>query len=273
MIGAKRFSVWRKMSEASPDRGDVRTIDRAVTLLRLMCTHTQVGWRLTDLANEAGLGVATTHRLLAGLLDAGLVARVPASRRYGLGPLAYLCGTAAAPHYDVDRIASPRLVRCARSLEGTLFLKVRSGDDTVCIARHDAGAPVPALLLEVGGRRPMALTAGGAAILVALPRSQQTRIERSNAVSITSGHRASWASVRRMLARSRAHAFGLNLGDIVPGICAVAVAVPHRGAAPVAALSLALDASTLSERRIETIVYALRSEAVSLEADFARLRY
>jgi DNA-binding IclR family transcriptional regulator len=261
------------MSDRPSDRGDVRTLDRAVALLRLMCTHTQVGWRLTDLANETGLGVATTHRLLAGLLDAGLVTRVPSSRRYGLGPLAFLCGAAAAPHYDADRLSAPLLARCARTLEGTLFLKVRSGDDTVCIARHDAGSPIPALLLEVGGRRPMALTAGGVAMLVALPRAQQSRIERVNAVAIASQHRAPWASVRRMLARSRECGFGLNLGDIVPGLCAVAIAVPRPGALPLASLSLALDAPTLSERRIASIVHALRAAAASLEPEFARLRY
>ena len=261
------------MAAAGPAVPDVRAIDRAALLLRLMCARTQVGWRLVELARAADLGPATTHRLLAALVTAGFASRVAGSRRYCLGPSAFLVGAAAAQHFDVDRIARVPLARAARALQGTLYVKVRSGDESVCIARHDGGAPNPALMLDVGGRRPLALTAGGAAILLGLPRAEQVRIERANAAAIAGQGRATSTAVRRMLARSRRHGFGANLGDIVAGLSAIAVAVPRAGEAPIASLSVAFPVATLGDRRIASIVERLRATAASLEGSLAALRY
>lgn len=271
MLCASKFPDSGKMSATpvSDGTGDTRSLHRAVGLLRLIGTHARVGWRISDLARESGLELGTVHRLLRGLAEDELVARVPGTQRYTLGPLAFLLGIAAAPQFDVDRHARPLLSRTARALGGTLFVKVRSGADSVCIARCDGASPDPSLLLEVGGRRPLCFTAGGVAILMELPRVQQQAIERRNALAIRARGRDQWAGVRRMLQRSRQHGFGVNLGDIVPGISAIAV--PIAGAP--ASLSLALPGPGPSASRIATLTARLRETAASLAPAFAALRY
>lgn len=249
--------------------GDTRSLHRAVALLRLLGTHARVGWRISDLARQSELELGTVHRLLRGLADDDLVARVPGTQRYTLGPLAFLLGLAAAPRFDIDRHARPLLSRAARALGGTLFVKVRSDADSVCVARYDGASPDPSLLLEVGGRRPLCFTAGGVAILMQMPRAGQRAIERRNAIGIRAQGRTEWAGVRRMLQRSRAHGFGVNLGDIVPGISAIAVPVPDTPAS----LSLALPGPGPSEARIAALAARLRDLADGLGPAFASLRY
>ncbi len=112
-------------------RNVTRSIHRAVALLRLLATHTRPGWRLSDLAQHAGLDPATVHRLLASLCDEGLAVRVPDSLRYSVGQTAYELGLAARPFFDLDQLAANGLAALAKELGGTLFLKIRSGVDSL----------------------------------------------------------------------------------------------------------------------------------------------
>ncbi len=261
------------MHDTAPARGNAtRSLKRSVGLLRLLSTHGQVGWRLSDLAQSAKLDPATVHRLLNAMLDERLAARVAGTRRYTLGPLAFELGLAAARHYDLDRLLHERLLAAAKRLQGTLFLKLRSGTDSVCVARHEGTRFEHGLILEVGGRRPLCLTAGGIAMLLRLPRAQQQTIEAAFFVAQAGPAEPRTLGVRHMIARSRQLGFGLNLGDTVPGICAVAVAVCSATGLPVACLSLALARQELPSQESDRIAADLRKLAQELEPKLPELR-
>ena len=259
--------------ETTHTRPDVtRSLHRAVSLLRLLAGHTRIGWRLSDLAKHTELDPATVHRLLTGLCDTGLATRVPGSKHYTLGPLAFELGLAATPYFDLGRLAHARLAALATELHGTIFLKIRSGVESVCLARHDGAGPVPSLLLDVGGRRPLCLTAGGVAMLLPLPPAQQTRIEAANKRTIDQQDAMRWTGVSRMLVRSRDLGFALNLGDIATGISAVSVAIPSDGQAPVASLTLALTGDAVTETTAPYLATRLRIEASAMAPLLMQLR-
>lgn len=257
----------------SPNRTSVtRSLHRSVGLLRLLSTHTQIGWRLSDLAEESGLDLGTCHRLLSALCEEQLATRVPGSRHYTLGPLAYALGVAARPYFDLGAACASRLDALARQLRGSLILKVRSGSDSLCVARHDGIDFGQALMLHVGGRRPLSLTAGGVAMLIRLPQALQDEIQAENRhmIARTAGPRLE--GVQRMLDRSRQVGFGLNLGDIVPDICAVSVPVLHPDGLPAASLSVALAASSLNAARSTALAQRLGEEVARLTPELAKLR-
>ncbi len=252
-----------------------RSLHRAIGLLRLLSSHTRIGWRLSDLAGESGLDPATVHRLLNSLCDEGMVTRVPGSRHYTLGALAFELGLSAAPYFDLGRLARKRLAELTQELGGSLFLKIRSGVDSVCLAREDGQRTVQALMLDVGGRRPLCLTAGGVAILIHLPRAEQKEVEAHNRRTIACGDATRWCGIRRMLERSRPLGFALNLGDIAAGISAVGVPLRSRQGAPIASLTLALAGSRghLSEDQALGLAQRLQREAEALEPLLAQLRF
>jgi DNA-binding IclR family transcriptional regulator len=259
--------------KTTPTHPDItRSLHRAVGLLRLLAGHTRIGWRLSDLAKHTELDPATVHRLLTGLCDAGLATRVPGSKHYTLGPLAFELGLAAAPYFDLGRLAHARLAALATELHGTIFLKIRSGVESVCLARHDGAGPVPSLMLDVGGRRPLCLTAGGVAMLLALPPAEQTRIEADNQRTIDQQETMRWTGVSRMLVRSRELGYALNLGDIATGISAVSVAIPTDGQAPVTSVTLALAGTALTESTAADLAARLRLEASAMAPMLMQLR-
>ncbi len=261
------------MALPKPRSSVTRSLHRSVALLRLLSTHTQIGWRLSDLAGESGLELGTCHRLLAALCEDQLATRVTGSRHYTLGPLAYELGVAARPYFDIGAASETRLAALARQLRGSLILKVRSGPDSLCVARHDGIDFGQALMLHVGGRRPLSLTAGGVAMLIHLPQALQDEIHARNQQTIARTAAPRLEGVRRMLHRSRQVGFGLNLGDIVPAICAVSVAVRRPDGLPGASLSLALAASSLSTARAAALAARLCEEVARLTPELARLRF
>ena len=242
-------------------------------LLRTLSTHTATGWRLSDLADETGLDHTTVHRLLSGLVDERLAGRVAGSRRYTLGALSYELGVAATPYFGLDRLAAPALARLASSTRDIVFLNVRSGFESVCIARHEGRAALKAYTVDVGTRRPLCLSAGGVAILVRLPRAEQAAIEAHNLNSIARRDEARQQAVRRMVRRSRRVGYGLNLADFVPRIAALGVAICNAEGSPVASLSLAAMESDLDEPRRAELLARLRGEAGSIEGLLPKLRY
>lgn len=254
-------------------RTGTQALHRAALLLRLLCTHTSSGWRLTDLALEAGLDHSTTHRLLKGLMAEGLATRCHGSRHYTIGPFAYEMGLTAAPYFSIDSLARDALHKLADGTRTIVFLNVRSAYDSVCVGRYDGQKALMAFTVHVGTRRPLCLSAGGVAIWVSLPQRLQAQIRNANLHTIERSGEARRAAVRNMLRDSRRLGYGLNRGHIIPGITAVGVAIRNAAGEPFASLSLAFLDKEGSEKRRDELCARLRKEAAAIEATLASLRY
>lgn len=136
------------------DGGDspVRSIGRAMRLLKILAGKSHDGVMLIEIAKDAGLGNTTTHRLMAALVDAGFVFQDPATRRYRLGVAAALLGR-QAQRQSMAIVAQVAVDRLASATEDTAFVSVPEGRHAVCIARALGPFPIRSLSLEVGGRR------------------------------------------------------------------------------------------------------------------------
>ena len=144
--------------------------------------------------------------------------------------------------------------------------------ESVCLARHDGVGPVPSLMLDVGGRRPLCLTAGGVAMLIRLPAAEQKQIEAHNRRTITQHDAVRWQGVRQMLTRSRRLSYASNLGDIAAGINAIGVPLSTLTGTPVASLTLAMAGAPLMQAQAEALALRLRGEAEAIAPLLARLR-
>lgn len=242
-------------------------------VLRALSTHAPTGWRLSDLADATQLDHSTVHRMLAVMVQERMASRVPGTRRYALGPLAYELGKASAPYFSLDSLAAPLLSRLANETRSMVFMNLRSGFDSVCIARHEGRHALKAYTVHVGTRRPLAVSAGGVAILIALPRAQQTDIETANLQTLARHGETRRKALQRMLRRSRRLGFGFNLEDIIPGIAALGVAVRSKAGDPVASISLADARTALAESRRSALLQRLQTVALDIEPMLEGLRF
>ncbi|QRG08866.1 IclR family transcriptional regulator [Xanthobacter dioxanivorans] len=251
--------------------GGTQSIERAVALLLLVGRAAPDGARLADLVAQSALPKPTVRRVLLALVRTGLLDQDETTRRYHVGPEAYLLGTLAGSRYGIHALALERLSRIARATGDSVFLSVPRGTLSVCLHREEGTYPIRTHALQAGDRHPLGIGAGGLAILAALPDAEIERSLAANAEALAShypGHTA--PMLREAVAVTRARGYALNPGLYVAGSWGIGVVVRGPDGRPAGALSLAAIESRLSADRQRELVPLLKREAEALEAALGR---
>lgn len=251
--------------------GGTQSIERAVALLMLVGRAGAEGARLADLVASSGLSKPTVRRVLLALVRAGLVDQDEASRRYHVGPEAYVLGTLAARRFGIHALALDGLARIARQSGDCAFLSVPRGTFSVCLHREEGSWPIRTHVLQAGDRHPLGIGAGGLAILAALPDMEAARIIEANAAALAAYPGYSPDLLRRATGEARARGYALNPGLYVAGSWGIGVPVRGADGRPLGALSLAAIESRLGAERQKELVPLLQREAAVLEAKLGGL--
>ncbi len=251
---------------AAPERAGTQSLARGIRLLRLVATRPDFGWRLSDLAAASGQDKATVHRMLACLVDERLVEQRATDRHYLPGPLLYELGLALPAQARFHRHAEQAVQAFARRMAGVALLVLRSGNEYVCSIR--AGSlPLAGLMVYPGTRRPLFTSVGGVAILQTLSDDEARAVLQDNlAQEIARRGPDRLAALQKMRERSARHGFGVNLGDVVPGLHAFAVPVRDAAGKAFASLCLMGPDSLYGEERLGEVEAQLREAAAALHA-------
>jgi DNA-binding IclR family transcriptional regulator len=236
-----------------------QSIERAVALLKELSARGTFGWRLSDLAAHCNLDKGTAHRILNCLQRERLVQQRERDRHYLPGPLLFELSLTLPPLAEFQAACQAPLSRVARRTGGVAFLYLRSGADFVCAARIGATS-IKGLSIQVGTRRPLVSSAGGVAILVALPDEESRRIISENMKRIARFGELRTKSIEKMIRRSQSHGFGVNLGDVVPGINSFGVAVKDSKGAPFASVTVSGASADFPASGIQKVVAVLEEE-------------
>jgi DNA-binding IclR family transcriptional regulator len=243
----------------SRQRSGTQTVERATRLLKEVALRSEVGWRLLDLSAQCGFDRGTTHRLLSCLVRERLVRQHPVNRRYFPGPLLFELGQSLPAHARLVSACGPALNRVAKRLGGTALFYLRSGEDFVCVARADT-APIKALTIDVGTRRPLAVSVGGVAILIALPREAARALIAQNMKRIARFGEVRIRSLKKVIRQSQKRGYGVSQGEIVPGVSAYGVAVRDEAGGPFGSISVVGSTETFPQARVPGVVQALEEE-------------
>ncbi|RYX97815.1 MAG: MarR family transcriptional regulator [Comamonadaceae bacterium] len=265
------------MSEATRPQPDApsgtQSLTRSIRLLRLVATRGEIGWRLSDIAAACGLDKGTAHRILASLVKERLVQQRPGDRRYLAGPLLYELGLSLPGHHDFQRAAEWHLGVLSKRMNGTALLLLRSGTEYVCSV-CTGPSRLPGLMVEQGTRRPLFTSVGGVAILMSMDPLEAAEVLRANIErELATRGDARLAALGRMRDRSAGHGYGVNLGDVVPGIHAFAVPLQSPDGNAFAALCIMSTVEHFPEARMQEIRAELDHMKRALDADAARMLF
>ena len=119
-----------------------------------------------------------------------------------------------APHYSqpTDGV----LKQLSLAIGDTLFLTVRTGNDTLCIDRRIGAYPIQVLSIEIGARRPLGVSSAGVAILAAMPAQEARRITVANEVRFAA-YRTDMSTVLAQVAAARRRGYNLREIGLVQG--------------------------------------------------------
>lgn len=239
-------------------------ISRAAEILRALPRGRPDGRRLRDLAISVGLTEPTVRRILKALIHEQFVVQDDISKRYRLGPLAFELGLASGFHTRLVERCKPHVRRLARETGDSVFLAMRTGIETVCLARDDGDYPIRAAVAEVGERLMLGVGTGGVALLSALKDGEIDEI-----LSDPAFLRAELTldELRQRVTAAQARGYADIADKPVPGVRGVGVAVPARIGAPILSLSVVAIHARLTDDHLVRIMPNLRAAAAAIASE------
>jgi IclR family acetate operon transcriptional repressor len=117
----------------------VESVQRAITVLNVLAgAHGELG--TNEIARRTGVNVSTVSRLLATLVDGGLVRHIPATGRYRLGIRILQLASVARENLDIPALARPYLEELTELTGETATLSMPGEHDvlTVDFAQSDS---------------------------------------------------------------------------------------------------------------------------------------
>ncbi|MEP9348735.1 IclR family transcriptional regulator [Xanthobacter sp. KR7-225] len=265
--GAQNSAAPPARAGDEPAQGGTQSIERAIALLLLVGRAGADGARLSDVVERSGLPKPTVRRVLLALVRAGLVDQEEASRRYHIGPEAYVLGTLAAARFGIHALSLGALSRIATESGDCAFLTVPRDIFAVCLHREEGTFPIRTHVLQAGDRHPLGVGAGSLAILAALPDVEVERVLAANAEALATAYPGySPQRLRHGVAETRRHGYALNPGLYVSGSWGIGVAVLDAQGRPAGALSIAAIDTRLTPERQPELAALLQREARALEA-------
>ena len=243
---------------------------RAQILLQAIARAGSDGAGLRDLVAATGLPRPTIHRVLAMLETAGWIERDTVSRHFFLGPELLALGVSAAARHPLSRVAATPLARLAADIAQPVYLVVRSGNDSVCVARDESGRRIQTLVLQVGSREPLGIGAGSMALLAALPEPDMAAFVDANRTRYEQRHGFDAASFLTELANARTRGFAAHDSLFTPGVSGIGVAVTDATGYPLAGISTAFVGDWLPPEERARIVTRIAEAAREITANLLR---
>jgi DNA-binding IclR family transcriptional regulator len=193
-----------------------------------------------------------------------MVAQNTRTKRYQLGPLIFELGLATTQRSTLPEVCRPALRRLAEVTHDTVYLVVRSGFDVVCLDRAEGSYPIRAVTLDVGGRRPLGLGAGGAALLATFPDEEVRQVIDHHCGSGPNFDGVTAEMLWSAVADARREGFGRNQESMAPGIRGIGAAIPTEGDRAFAAISVACIAERMTKQRFHELGVLLHREVSGL---------
>ncbi|MDO9525668.1 MAG: IclR family transcriptional regulator [Gemmobacter sp.] len=233
-------------------------ISRAAEVLRAFPRGAPEGRRLRDLATSPGLAEPTVRRILLSLIYEQFVVQDAETKRYKLGPLAFELGLASGFHAKVLHVCSPHLRTLAADTGMMVMLALRTGLETVCLDRADAGNPIHSKLADVGERLLLGVGTGGVALMAAMKDADVEEILSAPAYDHSPVSRD---DIRTRLTLTRATGYADIADKPIEGTRGIGVAVPTARGLPTLSLSLVAVHSQLTDAQLGQVLPILRMTA------------
>jgi DNA-binding IclR family transcriptional regulator len=248
---------------AEAPRDGAQTVRRALALMRLVAAAQDEGLRLADLATMSGLSRPTVHRLLKTLIDESAIEQDAHTRRYRIGTELLMLGLARPAGLHIRAVAEPGLQQLAQQVGDTVFLSVRQGADSVCIARYMGHHPIQVLSIEVGARRPLGASVSGVALLSGLKAAEAEALMVANAPRLQRVG-IELADLRQRVAQTREQGHTGAVDGVVAGTRAISVPVAGAAGEVQAALSVAALAQRLDAASWPAVCERMRQQAAEI---------
>ncbi|MEN3540914.1 IclR family transcriptional regulator [Microbispora sp. ZYX-F-249] len=251
------------MSNGPGDGSAVQSVDRALTILKLLARDGELG--VSEMAAVLGVHRSTAFRLVATLESHDLVEQDSDRGRYRLGVgLVRLAGATSA-RLDLvreSRVVTPAL---ARTVGETVNVAVLSGREALYV---DQVAGPSALQLHnwVGQRIPLHATSNGKVLLAYAPAALCDEVVAAGLPGLATRTVTDPGLLRAELAEVRRRGYAAAVDELEDGLSAVAAPVRGADGSVVASLSASGPTFRMPEKAIPAVAEQVMTAADEVSA-------
>lgn len=208
---------------------------------------------------ELDLPRSTTYHLLAEMEQAGYVVRIPETRTWGLGLVAYSMANAYVTQQPLVRLARRPLQALAESVGGSAHLSRLAGSEVLYLLEV-RGSRAVSLVTGEGVRLEALKTASGRVMLAHLPEAELRAALAGNAPPNPSATR----EAQNALTLIRQRGWEEEVEEVSRGQHSLAVAVLDHVGRPAASLAVTFPVGTLTEHDQSHTIQSLKEQATKV---------
>jgi IclR family acetate operon transcriptional repressor len=216
----------------------VATIERAMSVLDLMAATDRDDLGVTEIARELGLSKAVVHRVLVTLVAGDFLQVDHASRRYSLGPMALVLGSAYLARLNLRSLALPRLQELSDRTGETATLSLRNGWSRMYVEQVTPDREIK-MSVAIGKSYPLHAGSSSKSFLAFLPIEEQERyLQERELTAMTGATIVDPDLLRTELAAVRARGYAVSLEERQVGTASVAAPIFDRDGRPISVISI-----------------------------------
>ena len=208
-----------------PSAGTASASEKTLLVLEAALNHS----RFTEVVEATGLAKATTHRILATLVDAGFITVGP-DGSYLPGPKILSLAGRALQRIDISAIAQPFVDELVEKVHCTVHVGVVNGDEIVYLIRSDSDKPYQ-MPSRVGHAIPMHSSGIGKVVLAGYTDEGIDRFAARAGLPYRTEHTLTTVeALRAEIGTVRRLGYALDREENVPGVACVAAPIrDHTG--------------------------------------------
>jgi len=234
---------------AKDDRGVAR---RLLDVLAAFERDDAAELTLTQLADRAGLPMATAHRIAKDLLEWGAL-EYTSDGAIRLGRRLWRLGTKYAPARTLRQVALPFLEDLLTLTRQNVQIAMRDGLAALYVERLTAHDSVD-VIADIGRRLPLHSTGVGLVLLAHAPADLLDELIASGPKRYLEATMTTAAELRPRLDRIRREGIALTRDEMTPGSASIAAPVRDAKGNVVAALSIIIPSEQQPDPRYELAV-------------------
>lgn len=216
----------------------VGTIERALTVLDLMASSDQVDMGVTEIARELGLSKAVIHRVLTTLVARDYLQVDDTTRRYRLGPMALVLGSAYLDRLDLRNLALPRLQELSARTGETATFSLRNGFTRMYVDQVTPDREIK-MSVAIGKSFPLHAGSSSKSFLAFLSEDEREAYIRDRELTPLTGTTIVDADrLRAELATIRERGYAISLEERQAGAGSLAAPILDRTGRPIGAISV-----------------------------------
>jgi DNA-binding IclR family transcriptional regulator len=216
----------------------------------------------SEISKLTGIHKATTSRILAHLVDYGLVSHNDESKKYNLGPLAYRLGvsrTSRSIQSFVD-IAKPYIDKLRDCINESISLEVWTGNRTVACYFAESRSPLRVAMMPAD-ILPLYAPAGAKAILSFVCKENIDRLLEEPFEQFTANTIPTLDELQQRLITFNKQGYAVDNEELFEGIYAIGVPIFDYLSKPVAAICAVMPATRLNDCKEANTVAELKRTA------------